>query len=76
MGSEVEVHEITEEEYAAAKARLIALLKAEFEWWDKLADCHIKCSDLDYKLRYSLWMLLTDKDIAEIYAEAERIRNA
>lgn len=74
--SPVEVIHITAEEYTALKERLITQLKNEFEWWDRLAECHIKCSDVDYKLRYALALWLTDEDIADLHDEADRIRNA
>lgn len=72
---EPEVYEITEEEYAVIKAKAIAELKDIPEWWDKLGDCHIKCSDFDHRLAVHLWMILDKDDLDELYAEAERIRN-
>lgn len=68
--AEVEVYEMSEEEYEAAKARLLAQLRAIPNWQDKLADCHIKCSDIYPSLRVALWMALTREDIAELYKEA------
>lgn len=76
MNPEVEVYEITEEEWAAHKARVLAELKALPEWWNKLAECHVKCSDFELKLAHALWFDFSKEEIAEIYAEAERIRNA
>lgn len=67
---EVEVHYITDEEYAAAKARLIAQLKAIPDWQSKLARCHIKCSDIDSQLRYALWMTLDCDEVIALYKEA------
>lgn len=67
---EVEVYEISDEEFAAAKARLIAQLKAIPGWQSKLARCHIKCSDIDVQLRYALWMTLDCDEVIALYKEA------
>lgn len=66
--------EVTPEEYDEIKAMLIARLKAIPQWYEKLADCHIKCSDIYPSLRVALWMNLTDDEIAALYEEAEHER--
>lgn len=74
---EVKIYRISAEEWAEHKAEILAELRAMPEWWNKLADCHVKCSmDEIGKLAHSLWFDFTDEEIVEIYAEAERIRNA
>lgn len=75
---EVEIIEISEEAWVELKAKVLAELKAIPEWWDKLAECHVKCSrdEIGTRLAYQLWFIFSSAEIAELYAEAERIRNA
>lgn len=68
--SEIEYYEISEEECEAVNARLIGQLKAYPDWYNRLADCHIKCSDIRSTLAVALWMSLDDAEVDALYAEA------
>lgn len=67
---DVETYDMSQEEWAAAKANLLAQLRDIPDWQSKLATCHIKCSDIGKTLAVALWMNLTKEEIADLYREA------
>lgn len=68
--SDVEVYEMSEDEWEAAKRQLLAQLKEIPDWHTKLADCHIKCSNINKSLAVALWMTLDDNEVKALYQEA------
>lgn len=71
--SEIEVIELTDEQWAEMKAKALAKFKAYHgegdEWKQALADCHLKCSD-PVSEAHHLAMILTDEEVVELYREA------
>lgn len=71
--SEVEVNEMSEEEWDQLRKDLITRLKTEYpDWKERVRDCHVKCWDIDLSFAMHLWMVLTDDDVEALYEEAGR----
>lgn len=67
--TEVEVFEISEEEYREIVRKALEKFKALPDWKDRLAVCHLKCSD--YPDAHHLATLLSDPEVGELYREAD-----